>query len=147
MSSEPSPRGVPLADLLTQIFSAAGRLVQGEISLLKAEARRAVIDASKGLACLVVAVVVVLLGLGWLTHAAYAGLMALKLGPMWSSLILGLLLCAIAAGLVWWGIQLLKRGPQLPKRGMDNLRRDMAAVSAGVAADTDATEADDARSL
>lgn len=144
MSGGSDPKARSLVELVLETVSTAGRLVQGEIALFKAELRQAVSDAVKGVVILGAAFLVALLAIGWLSYAGFAALMALKLGPLWAALILTLVLGLVAAGLVWWGVQLLKTAPSLPGRSLDNLRQDLSAAGEGLSKASTAGEGDNA---
>ncbi|WP_413875217.1 phage holin family protein [Albidovulum sp.] len=73
-----------------------------------------------------------LVGLQALAGAAVAGLVAAGLGPVWSPLIIGLALCAIAAAFAYAGRAALAAKGIAPRRSLRNLRRDAVALKAAV---------------
>jgi Putative Actinobacterial Holin-X, holin superfamily III len=109
-----------------------GRLLQGELLLARAEATEGLKAAGAGLAMIAGAAVVGLVGLNVLAGAAVAALAATGLGPTWAAVIVGLTLCAVAWGFVRAGRAALRLRGLWPDRALHGLRRDAAAVRAGL---------------
>ena len=120
------------ASLLSEVVAGLGRLLKGELALARAEATESVRSAGAGLVKVVGAVVVGLVGLNVLAGAAVAGLAATGLGPAWAAVIVGGVLCAVALALALAGKAALSLRGLWPDRAMRGLRRDAAAVQAGL---------------
>lgn len=118
--------------LLSDVVAGIGRLVQGELTLARAEAAEGLKAAGSGLAKIVLAVILGLVGLNVLAGAAVAGLATTGLGPTWAAVIVGLVLCALAYGLVLAGRAALRLRGLWPDRALSGLRRDAEAVRAGL---------------
>lgn len=118
--------------LLSDVVAGIGRLVQGELSLARAEAAEGLKAAGSGLTKIVMAAILGLVGLNVLAGAAVAGLAATGLGPTWAALIVGLGLCALAYVLVLAGRAALRLRGLWPNRALRGLRRDAEAVRAGL---------------
>lgn len=127
--------GADTASLLSGVVAGIGRLVKGEIALARAEVTEGLRRAAGGLGRIVVAAVIGLVGLHALAGAAVAALVAAGLGPVWSPLIVGLVLCAIAGVLAYVGRAALAPSGVVPRRSLRNLGRDAAAVKAAATAE------------
>jgi len=128
----PHGSGNDTASLLSGVVAGIGKLVKGELALARAEATAHLRQAAGGLGRLAAAAVIGLVGLQYLAGAAVAGLMAAGLGPVWSPLIAGLVLCAVAAALGYAGRATLVPGEAVPRRSLRNLRRDAAALKTAI---------------
>lgn len=115
--------------LLAQIIGGASRLLSGEIALFKAEAAKAAKDTVRGVVLLIVGAVLALFALIWLLQGLREVLVHLGLGPIWSAFaVAGLLVLAAVICLVL-GAKMVRRGPEVPKRGFARLKRDFAALA------------------
>ncbi len=131
-----APRpGADTASLLSGVVAGIGKLVKGELALARAEATEGLKRAAGGLGRIAAAAVIGLVGLQALTGAAVAALVAAGLGPVWSPLIVGLVLCAVAGALAYAGRAALAPSGVVPRRSLRNLGRDAAAVKAAVTAE------------
>ncbi|MGR3541540.1 MAG: phage holin family protein [Hasllibacter sp.] len=119
--------------LLTEAMTHVTNLVRGEIDLAKAEVSQNLKKAVAGIAMIVVAVVLAMVGLNVLAAAAVAAIAeAFEIGAGWAALIVGgiiLLLCAI---LVSVGANRLKASNIAPTRTVANVKRDAHAVKEAV---------------
>ena len=131
----PRPSGADTASLLSGIVAGIGKLVKGELALARAEATDGVKRAAGGLGRIAAAAVIGLVGLQALAGAAVGGLVAAGLGPVWSPLIVGLALCAIAAALAYAGRAALAPNAVLPRRSLRHLQRDAAALKTAMTAE------------
>ena len=120
------------ATLMAEVVTGLGRLLRGELMLAKAEATEGLKTAAGGLIKIAVAAVVALVGLNVLAGAAVAALAATGLGPAWASLIVGVVLLALALVLVLAGRAALRPRGIWPERAMRGLRRDAEALRAGL---------------
>lgn len=132
MSAAEEPRVAATASLLSDVVSGLGRLVKGELRLARAEATEGLKAAGGGLAKLVIAGIVGLVGLNVLAGAAVAGLASFGLGPAWSALIVGAVLCLLALALAMAGRAALRLRGIWPDRALRGMRRDGEAVRAGL---------------
>jgi hypothetical protein len=120
------------AALLSDIVTGFGRLVRGEFLLAKAEASEGLKTAAGGLARIVIAAIVALVGFNVLAGAAVAALAATGLGTTWAAVIVGAALMALAAALAMAGRAALRLQGLWPDRALRGLRRDAEAVQAGL---------------
>ena len=120
------------ATLLSEVVAGIGRLVRGELALAKAEAAENLKAAGTGVIKIIVAAVLALVGLNVLAGAAVAALAATGLGPGWAALLVGLALCVVAVVLLATGRAALRLKGLWPDRAVRGLRRDAAAVRAGL---------------
>ena len=118
--------------LLSDVASGIGRLVQGELRLARAEATEGLKAAGSGLAKIVIAAVVGLVGLNVLAGAAVAALAVTGLGPIWAALVVGLALCLVAVGLALAGRGALRLRGIWPDRAVRGLRRDAEVARQGL---------------
>lgn len=118
--------------LLSDVAAGVGRLVQGELRLARVEAAEGLKTAGAGLVKIGVAAIVGLVGLNVLAGAAVAALAATGLGPAWSALLVGVVLCLVALGLALAGRAALRLRGIWPDRALRGLRRDAAAVQQGL---------------
>lgn len=118
--------------LLSDVAAGVGRLVQGELRLARVEATEGLKTAGAGLVKIGVAAIVGLVGLNVLAGAAVAALAATGLGPAWSALLVGVVLCLVALGLALAGRAALRLRGIWPDRALRGLRRDAAAVQQGL---------------
>lgn len=118
--------------LLSDVAAGVGRLVQGELRLARAEATEGLKAAGSGLVKIAVAAIVGLVGLNVLAGAAVAALAATGIGPAWSALLVGAVLCLVALGLAMAGRAALRLRGIWPDRALRGLRRDAEAVQEGL---------------
>lgn len=118
--------------LLSEVVASLGRLLRGELRLARAEAAEGVKAAKMGLVKIAVAAILALVGLNVLAGAAVAGLAEAGVPPVWAAVIVGCGLCLIALGLGLAGKAALTLKGIWPGRAMQGVRRDVAAVRAGL---------------
>ena len=117
-----------VAELFGDMVGHAARLMRGEIDLARAEIDESLRRAGAGIGMLVVAVVVALVALNMLAAAAAAALALAGLDPLWSTIIVGLVLALIGVVLVNRGIAALKQVRFAPSRATRGLREDFRIV-------------------
>jgi hypothetical protein len=132
MEERPEESQAGVMSLLSEVTTALGRLVRGELMLARIEATEGLKAAGSGLVKIGIAAVLGLVGLNVLAGAAVAGLAETGLGPAWAAVIVGVVLCLVAVGLVWAGKAALKLRSILPNRAMRGLQRDAEAVRQGL---------------
>ncbi|HEX5041466.1 MAG TPA: phage holin family protein [Candidatus Polarisedimenticolaceae bacterium] len=111
---------VGLGELLKQLGTDTGRLIREELALARKEMK----DALQGLRTATVLVacgaVLSLLALGTLTAAAVLAL-GDRMGYDAAALVVGLVLTALAAGAVIWGVRRLRTVSVKPEKTMESL--------------------------
>lgn len=118
--------------LLSDVLAGIARLIRGELMLAKAEATEGLKTAAGGLVKIAVAAIVALVGLNVLAGAAVVALAETGLGPAWSAVIVGVALCVLALALALAGRAALQLRGLMPNRTLRGVRRDAAAVQAGL---------------
>ncbi len=116
------------ASLATDALRLSGDLVRKEIALAKAEMRQNLSHAGAGLGMIVAAAVLGIVTLNVLTVALVAALAETNLGPIWSAVIVGMILAIIAYVLLRKGMAELKPENLMPTRTVENVQRDANAV-------------------
>ena len=116
MSGAPESEEATPGGLILQIAGAAMRLLRGEIAMRKAEAREIALIVIRALVVILIGFALVLLGLVQLAAAGHALLVMAELAPVWASLVLGLGLCFIAAGLIWWQLRRISHASYFARR-------------------------------
>ncbi|WP_093181687.1 phage holin family protein [Sanguibacter gelidistatuariae] len=128
-----SPESTPsIGTLVGNLSEQVSRLVRAEIASAKAEMAVKAKKAGIGIALFCVAGLLSLYGLGFLLHAAMAGLA--NAVPLWlAALIVGVVLVAIAGTAALIGVKLLqKTGSPAPEITVKSLRDDVAAIKEGI---------------
>jgi len=111
---------VGLGDLLRQLGTDTGTLVRGELALARKETKEA-LQALRNATVLVAAgAVLCLLALGTLIAAAVLALGA-RMGYPGAALLVGVVLTAIAALAVVWGMRRLRTVPVKPEKTLESL--------------------------
>ena len=113
------------ASLATEALRLSGDLVRKEIALAKAEMRQNLSHAGAGLGMIVAAAVLGIVTLNVLTAALVAALAETDLGPIWSAVIVGVILAYV---LLRKGMADLKPENLMPTRTVENVQRDAHAV-------------------
>ena len=113
------------ASLATEALRLSGDLVRKEIALAKAEMRQNLSHAGAGLRMIVAAAVLGIVTLNVLTAALVAALPETDLGPIWSAVIVGVILAYV---LLRKGMADLKPENLMPTRTVENVQRDAHAV-------------------
>lgn len=124
--------GPGLFDLILQMISAMGRLVQGEIALAKVEAVQSLQDVVRAVIKLLVAAILAIGGLNLLAGAAVQGLIVAGLKPVWACLTVGGSLLALALILALLASRQFKRAKLAPPRSLDRMRRDAETLKSMV---------------
>lgn len=115
----------PTASLLAEAFAALTRLLRGELALARAEVAENLRAVLRGLAYLVIAALLGLVGLNFTATALAAGLVALGLTPLWATVAVAAGFLLFAGGFAQFGLYLMKRAQHGAPRTAQNLRRDV----------------------
>ena len=132
MSFEADPR--PVSSLLSDAINQLSRLVRGEVALAKAEVAQNLRNAGLGIGLLVGAAILGLVALNVLA-AALVVLIAHWTGPGWASLIVGVLIIAVAGLLAMRGLASLKPENLAPTRTVRNVQADARTIKENVSHD------------
>jgi uncharacterized membrane protein YqjE len=125
--ADPRPTGTLLSDAVNQLT----RLVRGEVALAKAEVAQNIKSAGLGIALLVGAVVLVFVALNVLVLALVAALSSI-MPAGWASLLVGVVLLAVAGLLAMRGLKALKPENIAPSRTLANVQADAQAIKENV---------------
>jgi hypothetical protein len=123
---EPRPKADrSIASLLSDLAGETILLVRQEIALLKAELHEKFGRIGQGATALGAGVLIAFSG--WLVLLAAAVLGLAEAVPAWlAALIVGLLVLAIAAALLWFGKSRFETKSLMPNRSLRSLREDQA---------------------
>lgn len=116
------------ASLASEAIRLSGDLVRKEIALAKAEVSQNLSHAATAVGFIAVAGVIGLVTLNVLVAALVAALAETDLGPVWSAVIVGVVLAILAYVLLRKGINDLKTSSLMPTRTVQNVQRDAQAV-------------------
>ena len=116
------------ASLAADALRISSDLVRKEVTLAKAELRQNLNRAGTGLGMIVAAAVLGIVTLNVLTVALVAALAETDLGPIWSAVIVGVVLAILAYVLLRKGMADLKPENLMPTRTVENVQRDASAV-------------------
>lgn len=116
------------ASLAADALRISSDLVRKEVTLAKAELRQNLSRAGTGLGMIVAAAVLGIVTLNVLTVALVAALAETDLGPIWSAVIVGVVLAILAYVLLRKGMADLKPENLMPTRTVENVQRDASAV-------------------
>lgn len=116
------------ASLAADALRISSDLVRKEVSLAKAELRQNLDRAGTGLGMIVAAAVLGIVTLNVLTVALVAALAETDLGPIWSAVVVGVVLAILAYVLLRKGMADLKPENLMPTRTVENVQRDASAV-------------------
>ena len=111
---------VGLGELLKQLGTDIGALVRGELALARKETKDALQAVRNATVVVALGAVLSLLALGTLTAAAVLAL-ADRMGNAPAALLVGLVLGAVAAGAVFWGVRRLRTVPVKPEKTLESL--------------------------
>jgi uncharacterized membrane protein YqjE len=111
---------VGMGELLKQLGTDIGALVRGELALARKEMKDALQAVRNATVVVALGGVLSLLALGTLTAAAVLAL-ADRMGNAPAALLVGLVLTAIAAGAVFWGVSRLRNVPVKPEKTLESL--------------------------
>lgn len=121
-----------LADVLTNIGDDLGRLVRGEIALLKAEVRENATKVGTGVGMFGGAGLAALFAVEFLLLALLFGLTAAGLQTWLAALIVGVALAAVAGFLALRGKKNVSSASVMPVETMQQIKNDAAALKADV---------------
>lgn len=127
-STSTNPAGEGPAGLVGDVLTGFTKLVQGEISLAKAEFNESLTNAISGAVKIVIGAVLAITGLNVLAGAAVAILVTLGMSATWATLIVGVALLGLAAVLVMIGLRSLKPSNLAPTRTIRSLRKDVETI-------------------
>lgn len=116
------------ASLAADALRISSDLVRKEVTLAKAELRQNLNRAGTGLGMIVAAAVLGIVTLNVLTVALVAALAETDLGPIWSAVVVGVVLAILAYVLLRKGMADLKPEHLMPTRTVENVQRDASAV-------------------
>ncbi|WP_282029699.1 phage holin family protein [Paracoccus marcusii] len=116
------------ASLAADALRISSDLVRKEVSLAKAELRQNLNRAGTGLGMMVAAAVLGIVTLNVLTVALVAALAETDLGPIWSAVVVGVVLAILAYVLLRKGMADLKPENLMPTRTVENVQRDASTV-------------------
>ena len=116
------------ASLAADALRISSNLVRKEVTLAKAELRQNLSRAGTGLGMIVAAAVLGIVTLNVLTVALVAALAETDLGPIWSAVVVGVVLAILAYVLLRKGMADLKPENLMPTRTVENVQRDASAV-------------------
>ena len=111
---------VSLGELLKQLGTDIGTLTREELALARREIKEALQTLRTATVLVATGAVLSLLALGTLTAAAVLAL-GENVGYGTAALIVGLVLTAIAAGAVIWGVRRLRSVPVKPEKTLESL--------------------------
>ena len=121
-----------LADVLTNIGDDLGRLVRGEIALLKAEVRENATKVGTGVGMFGGAGLAGFFALEFLLLALLFGLTAAGLQTWLAALVVGVALAAVAGFLALRGKKSVSSASVMPVETMQQIKNDAAALKADV---------------
>lgn len=127
-SDEPAARNQHPATLASEALRLSGDLVRKEIALAKAEMSQNFQRAGIALGFIAAAAVIGIVTINVLVAALVAALAETDLGPIWSAVIVGVLLALLAFILVRKGMNDLKPEALMPSRTVQNVQRDAHAI-------------------
>lgn len=116
------------ASLAADALRISSDLVRKEVTLAKAELRQNLNRAGTCLGMIVAAAVLGIVTLNVLTVALVAALAETDLGPIWSAVVVGVVLAILAYVLLRKGMADLKPENLMPTRTVENVKRDASAV-------------------
>jgi protein-S-isoprenylcysteine O-methyltransferase Ste14 len=116
------------ASLISDVMRLTGDLIRKEVALAKAEMSESASRAAHGVGFVVVAAVIGFVTLNVLVAALVAALAETELGPIWSAVIVGVVLAIIAFILLKKGMNDLKLRTLMPSRTVENVQRDAHVV-------------------
>lgn len=119
--------GRPVAALLSDLANETSTLISQEFALFKAELKEKLGRFGLGAGMLAAGGMVAFSGWLALIAAAILGL-SNALAPWLAALIVGLVVLAIGAGLLWFGKSRLDADALVPHRSLNSLREDQAWI-------------------
>lgn len=121
-----------------KILRLLSRMVQGEMALAQAELSASLRGAVIGVALVLVALLLLLVGLNLLAAAAVNAVVVAGVPPLYAPLLVGGGTILIAAVLVWCGLSALNPRRLYPSRTAEQLRRDAQILKEIIADDPQA---------
>lgn len=125
--NNPGRSGDP-ASLASEAFRLSGDLIRKEIALAKAEITQNLHRAGVAVGFIVAAAVIGMVTINVLVAALVAALAETDLGPIWSAVIVGVVLAILAYILLRKGLSDLSAGALMPSRTVTNVQRDARAL-------------------
>lgn len=126
--TDPAPRSEGPASLVSDVMRLSSDLLRKEIALAKAEVGQNLSRAGNAVGFIAVAGVIGLVTLNVLVAALVAALAETDLGPIWSAVIVGVVLALVAFILLKKGLNDLKLKSLMPTRTVDSVQRDAHAI-------------------
>ena len=116
------------ASLASEALRLSGDLVRKEVALAKAEVSQNIQRAGVGIGFIVAAAVIGIVTINVLVAALVAALAETELGPIWSAVIVGVVLAVLAYILLRKGMNDLKPEALMPSRTVQNVQRDAQTI-------------------
>ncbi|GHG30775.1 phage holin family protein [Paracoccus aerius] len=116
------------ASLASEALRLSGDLVRKEIALAKAEVGQNLQRAGVGVGFIAAAAVIAIVTINVLVAALVAALAETDLGPIWSAVIVGVVLAVLAYILLRKGMSDLKPEALMPSRTVQNVQRDAQTI-------------------
>ena len=116
------------ASLASEALRLSGDLVRKEVALAKAEISQNIQRAGVAIGFMAAAAVIAIVTINVLVAALVAALAETELGPIWSAVIVGLLLGLLAYILLRKGMNDLKPDALMPSRTVQNVQRDAQTI-------------------
>lgn len=116
------------ASLASEALRLSGDLVRKEIALAKAEVSQNVQRAAVAIGFVAAAAVIAMVTINVLVVALVAALAETKLGPIWSAVLVGVVLALLAYILLRKGTNDLKPEALMPSRTVQNVQRDAQTI-------------------
>lgn len=116
------------ASLASEAIRLSGDLVRKEVALAKAEVSQNIQRAAVALGFVAAAAVIAIVTINVLVAALVAALAETELGPIWSAVIVGVVLAVLAYILLRKGTNDLKPEALMPSRTVQNVQRDAQTI-------------------
>lgn len=116
------------ASLASEAIRLSGDLVRKEVALAKTELSQNIQRAAVALGFVAAAAVIAIVTINVLVAALVAALAETELGPIWSAVIVGVVLAVLAYVLLRKGMNDLKPEALMPSRTVQNVQRDAQAI-------------------
>lgn len=116
------------ASLASEALRLSGDLIRKEVALAKAEVSQNIQRASVAIGFVAAAAVIAIVTINVLVAALVAALAETELGPIWSAVIVGVVLALLAYILLRKGLNDLKPEALMPSRTVQNVQRDAQTI-------------------
>ncbi|MDQ1902273.1 phage holin family protein [Paracoccus sp. WLY502] len=116
------------ASLASEALRLSGELVRKEVALAKAEVSQNIQRAGVAIGFIAAAGVIAIVTINVLVAALVAALAETELGPIWSAVIVGVVLAVLAYILLRKGTNDLKPEALMPSRTVQNVQRDAQTI-------------------